>query len=229
MEIINVNVANHVIQEDSYGKLAELTGLSPSVFSHYRNGRSIEKNMFIRDLIKLNKTATASSYTPTTSDVIYEISTGIIDTFVKNVKNEKNTVYYNEKVSLIEYSKDVVSKGLNLYSKLDKEGRLEVGSLKLPEYEAILSFNKEVEKFKDIDNSVILSNFERIVYSVGQSLMSIALKNNKSYNYFSNFISRHKNNKIMLYNLSQKTYESLAEIFYNGDVNHLKNELLKGC
>lgn len=217
---INITKIEKAIKELPNKQLADVTDLSPSAFTRYRKGRSVEKNISISNLIKLS--GLSFDYNETTSDNVVIYDENEISTFNEICNKNYLLPYFKREVNIIDYDKNLVSDMYSFYIQNNED----YSDLKIKDYLRIVEFNQETQKLKKIDNIKILENFKRIVNSMGKSQMEIAIENQKSINYFPSFVSRHTNKKILIQNLSSKTYETWASIFYRGDVDKLKDELL---
>lgn len=217
---INITKIEKAIKELPNKQLADVTDLSPSAFTRYRKGRSVEKNISIFNLIKLS--GLSFDYNETTSDNVVIYDENEISTFNEICNKNYLLPYFKREVNIIDYDKNLVSDMYSFYIQNNED----YSDLKIKDYLRIVEFNQETQKLKKIDNIKILENFKRIVNSMGKSQMEIAIENQKSINYFPSFVSRHTNKKILIQNLSSKTYETWASIFYRGDVDKLKDELL---
>ena len=215
---ISMNAVEYVVHHVPYQRLALLTNLDSSVFSHYRHGRSVIENMSIENLHALTTECKIRNFPVDMSDAV------VADTRkIDEAKQLLDTVYprmtiarTNARLTLLGY--DPLPKN----AIVQLQNSLRAQAFTLPHYNHLVYVTQMMKKALCIDDDKVLENFKEVLKNTGVRQYQLSLRIGDYTNYISRYLYRHKLGEGLISEWTPALWQRMADAVYPNKKNNVK-------
>lgn len=223
---ISINAVQYAVQHLPYQRLALLTGLDQSAFSHYRHGRSVVDNMDVKNLHELTKECIRLGYTVDMSDMIVIDSRKIDEAraLLEAVYPRLTIARTNARLTLLgatPLEKNAISK---------MQAALQAQALTLAHYAHIVYVTRMMKKALSINDDKLLENLREVLKATGVAQYQLSTRVSEHANYISRQLYRHKLGECPISELSPMVWQQIANAIYpnrKNNVQLLQNQVLR--
>lgn len=221
---INISNCQRKISNYTNRYLGDYLDNDSSTISRYRNGRAIDNNMPISKMYLLQELNKENNQ-DFEDDTIEEFNYDEVIYFKNNWKKMKNKLKRHGDLMedfLGKITNSEIAFGNKIYERIENDENY----LKFSEYKGLVRLNKFMKFVSELNSDKIEQNLKYLIENSGKTQMKLAEEQKKPINYLPTILLKHRNNKSYIQYLTKKQFQTLSEMFTNGDVLELKKFLL---